>query len=304
MNDSVNDLVISAIKLPDSYGRTYGWEHFVTHVVSLESAGFQGTKVLLVQNIDTSIRDKFIEHGYTLIGFEEGEPFWTTRHNPLVSFLKDNYQRFRYLIWADVRDLVFQTNPITWLLNNLKEPNRIVAVSKGVSFTAQPINGLWLRQVVGEDKYSSMQHETVYSYGVTAGYADSMYSMFCSIKDTLYSSKENLIDQAVFNYVLRQEPFRGITFVPRYELGFASSLHCFLIPSTTLAPGHTRNEPMPVLSDGLIYPEGKDTPFSIVHHHDADARWLEAVQNRYKGITHDSGHASVPLLRQRRVFTR
>ena len=276
----MNDLLISVLQAPDMYGRVYGWDTFTPFVNSLEQSGFQGQKVLLVSGIDSVSRDNFHNRGYELIDYskDESKPYFIARHKPLLDYLEPRYKNFRYILWSDIRDVVVQSNPAAWMEQH---SYNVVVTTEAVKFKNNPYNEQWIQQFLGN---SSMQDEAVCNYGILIGDAEPVFGILSKVKSILYAGPEHIVDQAVFNCVLRESPFKEVTRMSNSEDGFGVSMCCLLNPGKCR---HIENEPIylvkpPRLIDGIVYPAESVTPFCMVHQYGGgNQQWFDAIRRQY-----------------------
>src|ERR1700693_4094208 len=115
--DATNDLILTtAVR--------YDWPLLQTYAKSLVQSGFRGEKVILVQDVSFAARQGLLDLGFTLVDFSITN-VWNpqlTRYTPAVNFLKD--KDFRYVIWTDMKDVIFQADPSLWLEKHLS-PSRL-----------------------------------------------------------------------------------------------------------------------------------------------------------------------------------
>lgn len=274
-----NDVAITVIK-------DYGWEPIRTYANSLARSGFRGTKLMFVQGIQPEARKKLIDLGFQLVDFTFFDPargFGTVRFEPVIEFLQNN-KDYRYIIWTDMRDAIFQTDPSPWLEQNLA-PHKLLAASECVRIESEFYNRQWIEQAFSPEICSWLSKCEVCNSGCFAGDADTMLGVFSEIYDISLRSNERtgaFLDQAMFNYVIRTSPFKEAMRIIRAEEFFASC-NFFLIPSQFTGVS-THPTPAPVIDSntGLIYPAGRPEPFSVVHQYDRDPKWKVAVENRYR----------------------
>jgi hypothetical protein len=263
------DLILTA-------ARGLGWNEFRTYAASIAKIGFSGTKVVLVENITQEARNNLLSQGFQLVDFvteDASRLFYTTRLGAAVSFLEKNYQNFRNIVWVDSRDLVFQSNPSTWMEDHLA-PHTLLAAGEGIAIKDQPLNASWAKAAVPEEVYGWLQDCEVCCGGTLAGTSEVMYRVLEKVYSILRATPERLYDQAVLNHVLRESPFKEVMRIPSVHEGFAATCEVFLRGE--------RKGPLPRLDpSGLVLtPEG--TPFVIVHQYDRNSAWKSTVESRYE----------------------
>jgi hypothetical protein len=268
------------------------WTELRPYAVSLARCGFEGAKVLLVNGLDTEARNKLAELGFWLVDFELPEcfvghscnaqtdvPAWTGfgqfRYKPAIDFLAERVDDFRYVIWTDVRDLVFQTDPSSWLEDNLKPPYKLVVARECWLIKDQPHNNQWLK-FTAPDEYDELKHHEVLCAGSVAGTSDIMLTLFERIWKAVQVLDPRANDQGVFNWILRKSPFQEVCAVPSMAAGFIATGWS----NKRYIPEAYQTDASPVFNaqDYVVYtPDGK-TPFSIVHQYDRDQNWKFCIE--------------------------
>src|ERR1700692_2432011 len=146
--DSTNDLIIGVLK-------NFSWEPVKAYALSLSRSGFKGTKLMCVNGINDELRRNLKTLGFVLVDFTEPEAtfgwsFAVSRYAPAIEYVKRHLADLRYVIWGDVRDLVFQTDPSIWLEKHMA-PQRLLGCSEGVMIYDEVTNDSWVQQVSGDD---------------------------------------------------------------------------------------------------------------------------------------------------------
>src|SRR5579872_281321 len=210
------------------------WPQIRPYAVSLSLCGFEGEKVLFVNKIDSAARQKLQALNFNLIDFELPPEFegrscdsqtdvaaWTAfgyaRYQPAIEFLKSRND-LRYVVWADVRDVIFQTDPMEWIASHIGD-KPIISVNEGWTTENQPHNAAWMQYTAPED-WDEMRTEEVLCAGTVAGTADGIRRLFERISEKLQTVDPRANDQGIFNWVLRQETFEEDYWIPRLCLGF------------------------------------------------------------------------------------
>ncbi len=114
------DLIIGA-------STNYDWNKLKYWINSIKMSGFDGDIALILMNCDKETVKKVHDAGVTIIGFvqdaegnlkhQSGMPIHTERFLHIHNFLSDKV--YRYVITTDVKDVIFQRNPVEYLKKNL-----------------------------------------------------------------------------------------------------------------------------------------------------------------------------------------
>ena len=110
----------------------YNFDKIKPWVNSLDRSGFTGTKAMICYNVDYDTVDELVKRDYTILAFKKNDQEKRFEYKPQFSivverfyhlwyFLKQLKGQYRYIITTDVKDVIFQSNPSTWLENNIKD---------------------------------------------------------------------------------------------------------------------------------------------------------------------------------------
>ena len=277
------DAVIGVIK-------NYDWEKIRAYVVSLNRSGFTGAKLMFVEGVTVAAREGLVTNGFTLIDFktppdfvaEEQKDYLTFgryRFKPVIDYLKQQ-PKFRNLIWCDVRDQVFQSNPSVWLEQNTA-PAQIIAAGEGWLVKDEGYNDGWTKKVSPQD-YEWLREQEICCSGTFAGTADAVLGIFERIWEMTLASRNagaNNADQGMFNRVIRTSPQKEVTRIPRMREGFCATW----FPAKSNDPKLIPNYGKPLFaSDGIVYTPETHTPFCMVHQFDRDPFWRELMDKKYQ----------------------
>jgi hypothetical protein len=249
--------------------------------------------MFLVSNITSDLRRRLTEEGFTLVDYfrfpeRDMGSFCGVRFWPLNDYLKEHAAEFRYIFHVDWRDLVVQTDPSVWMDRNLGT-HKLIGCTEGMMIEEEYYNDWWLKQAAPDyATYEMAKKHEICCAGTLAGEALAMRDLLCAIYEVLSTSplKPNYaggltppIDQGILNYIVRLSPFKEVFKIPRLSEGFTASVSWYVTHRWT-------NREVPVMKDGLMYPQGKSEPFCILHQYDRDPAWKEAVNSRYAdGVT-------------------
>lgn len=267
------------------------WEDLRPYAITLAKCGFAGDRLMFVNQIALDVRINLEKWGFTLIDYDLCEGFegrscdsqvdvaaWTGfgqwRYKPVIDYLEKTAGRYRYIIWTDVRDLMFQLDPIPWIEENLKDPYKLIAARECWLIGDQPHNAQWAKFTAPQD-YEWLKKEEVLCVGSIAGETSAMLELFKEIfqKSLILDPRAN--DQGIFNWLLRVK-FSDITIVPKMKGGFVATAWA----NKRYEPSaFTQDEP-PVFNtmDYVVYTPDGFTPFCIVHQFDRDPNWKRCIE--------------------------
>jgi glycosyltransferase involved in cell wall biosynthesis len=278
------DAVIGAIK-------NYDWPAIRPYAVSLSRSGFCGAKLMFVENITEAARAGLSGEGFIVVDFvtppdvvaEEQRDYLTFgrhRFKPVIDYIRQHRDRFRYLVWTDVRDLIFQSNPSMWLEANLN-PFRVAAAGEGWLTKDEAYNNRWAKRVSPVD-YLWLRDTQVCCSGSFAGESEAMLGIFERIYDMTMASRNvtpDNADQGMFNQIIKTPPYLDVTMVPLMRDGFAATWFPAKDNDLLLIPEF--GKPVFDASDGIVYTPDTHIPFSIVHQFDRDPKWRNIMDKKY-----------------------
>ncbi len=275
---AMDDVVMAVVQGLD-------WPVLQSYANSLVRTGFQGTKLLLAANITALARTKLLQLGFKIVDIPltDRTHFIThSRFAAAISFLQQHCNEFRYALWADTRDLIFQENPSPWLEQNLA-PARLLGASECWQIKNQPMNDKWIRETCSND-YTWLREEVACCGGTLAGDADAVYDALCAIyKIVAASPRAN--DQAALNYILRVSPLKEITRIPAMREGFCATVGAFNtgdFKSYSAGPPLTDAAPIFDVNSASVLAPGSKDPFIIFHQYDRDDRWKLPIARKFQ----------------------
>ena len=273
---ALDDLVVAVVQ-------GLGWPALRSYANSLVRTGFSGTKLLLTANLAPDVRTNLLRLGFKLLDIEPvGQRFITHgRFAPIVQFLDQHRDEFRYIVWADTRDLVFQENPSPWLEQNLR-PHRLLAASECWQIKNQPMNDKWIKETVPAE-YARLREEVACCGGTLAGDADAVYEILAAIYK-LVSGSPHANDQAALNYLLRVSPIKEFTRIPDMKEGFIATVGAFdtgSFKSYSAGPPLTDTAPIFDMATATVCNPETREPFVIFHQYDRDACWKAPIERKY-----------------------
>lgn len=275
------DLVITA-----AYG--YRWENLRPWVLSLINSGFAGDEVILGCRLDHETRESLWSRDIKVQQFEIDTPeingyMFVNKYRfvPLIKFLAAHKHEYRYVIWTDAGDVVFQTNPAKWLEEHVGKTPTIVAAREGWRIEQEQTYNLpWLKRSFPHH-WEQLQHEEVLCGGTVAGDADSMFKLMCEIYQMICTDSVEVNDQIALNYALRREGHLPV-YIPRMDEGWVATFSAF--KSMIALPHEQLTDRSPVFDEAqklILTPDGT-TPFALVHQYNRATEWIKIMREKYR----------------------
>jgi hypothetical protein len=271
------------------------WDEINRWAYSLNKHCPSGKKVIITYGINRYVMQKIqnnkievFQARYT----DTGEPLNYSSWNQNKVFEYRFYHAYQFLkqidpenigwvIFSDVRDIVFQSDPIEWLKENAKDYD-IVISSERMTYE----NEFWscenMKKCYGIEYFNLLKNKPIMNGGLIAGKAAAVMDLFSRIYfKTLTASSPNA-DQAALNLIIYTEPLN-------YKIKFSQAGDGWYCHAGTLADPLKRPifrphllEEEPVFNNGVIY-TANGKKYCIVHQYDRVPEWKMALACRYAG---------------------
>lgn len=285
----MNDVVIGAIE-------GHKWSEIEQYAVSLYRSGFSGTKVMFVHKVPQETKVNLERFGFHLVEVTlppQSIHYHMERFRLAADWLKDHAPH-RFVIWMDVRDVIFQTNPSTWLEKNDTRPavtslrGPLFVGSEDILIKDEGSNSQWMLYGFGPVEYETIKNECVLNSGTIAGDAAEAQRLFAAIYEHCRNQVPHrpngdhrfsgINDQAMLNMVARHVPFQEVVRIPKLADGLWAVCHATSRPQQFA--GRLTDTP-PVLRHGCLV-NYNDAAFSIIHQYDRNPEWKAVLTEKYK----------------------
>lgn len=293
----MKDIVIGAVT-------KYNYDRIKYWVNSLESSGFSGEKYMICYNVSYEVCENLAKKGFKIFGFQKNDELRTLEYpKPIFNICVDrflhiwyflsklqNKEQYRYVISTDVRDVIFQSNPSTWLETNIKD-KKIVVGSESILMKNEEWNNRNLHIAFGPLIAESLQNSVVYNAGVVAGEFDTFID-FC--KNVYLSSfgvpsaniqggggSDISPDQPAMNVLLNTVPYKNITKFASTRDGWVVHLAVMGDPKKEkVFKDYIMDPTFKVVDDTLYTHDGKK--YCMVHQYDRNPEITSLIQKKYE----------------------
>ena len=267
----------------------YDWAKLKYWINSINESGFEGDKVLILMNCDKETAQKVTDAGFSIIAFNQDKDGNLTYQSQLMvhverfihiyKLLKDN--DYRYVITTDVRDVIFQKNPVQWLEENLPEGHEdLVFSSESMKYKDEPWGRENITQCYGQGIYEDFKNNTIFNVGVLAGRGHAMRDLTLQLFLNCINRPIPIVDQAVFNVMISRHPYVKTSMYMKSEEGWACQLGTTADPSKIDSFRPHLLEPSPKLDgDKVVTSEGIE--YTIVHQYDRVPEWKKVIEAKY-----------------------
>jgi hypothetical protein len=266
----------------------YDWAKLKYWINSINESGFEGDKVLILMNCDKETAQKVTDAGFSIIAFNQDKDGNLTYQSQLMvhverfihiyKLLKDN--DYRYVITTDVRDVIFQKNPVKWLEENLSEQEDLVFSSESMKYKDEPWGCENITQCYGQGIYEDFKNNTIFNVGVLAGRGHAMRDLALQLFLNCINRPIPIVDQAVFNVMISRHPYVKTSMYMKSEEGWACQLGTTADPSKIDSFRPHLLEPSPKL-DGDKVVTSTGIEYTIVHQYDRVPEWKKVIEAKY-----------------------
>jgi hypothetical protein len=277
----MDDLILSVVK-------DRQWSDIDCYALSLVQTGYKGRAIMFVDNVPVDAQKNLLHLGIEVIPFTFFDPpnthFQTSRYRIAERFLEKHAYEFKNILWTDVCDLIFQTDPMLWQ-EQCGYYTPLIGAKEGWKIKDQAINDIWLQRLTSGPEYHNVREREVLCSGTIMGTPPVMTELFYQI--AACNDGMQGIDQGMWNLLSRRHPLSGYLRVPEMNEGFVSTCGIFLAKSDPAV--WTIEPPIFDRDTGLVMTPDGSKPFAIQHQYnrsggqfDPDGSWRQIVERRYR----------------------
>jgi hypothetical protein len=267
----------------------YDWNVLKYWVNSINKSGFEGDKVLILMNCDKDTVKKVSDAGFKVVGFQQdsqgnltypqtGRAPHVERFLHIYNLLSQN--EYRYVVTTDVKDVVFQQNPIDYMEKALTDEKNLMFASESMYYKDEPWGNENLFQTFGEFIYSKFKDNEIYNVGVLAGRGHAVRDLICNIFVATQGRPIPICDQSTFNFMISMSPYKETSVYLRSEDAWAAQLGTTGDPTKIEKFRPFLIEPEPKMSDDVVT-TSTGIPFTIVHQYDRIPNWKKILEEKY-----------------------
>lgn len=281
----------------------YDWNQLKYWVNSIRKSGFEGDVAIVGTNLKADTIKKLTDEGVILSLYgkqnangdieapQNGAPH-VERFFYIWNFLNSTTEKYNNVITTDTRDVVFQSNPSNWLDDNMIA-HFLVASSEGMRYKNEPWGNKNLLESFGPFFHDKLKDNYIYNVGTIAGDFSLVKGLLSFIFHLSVNRPIPIVDQAVYNFILQQEPFLMDTLFTNNSDAWAIQL------GTTLGavqsgkgdlgmmyqsnPGNYAaiyEDNQPKVKDGVVLTDD-NKPYVIVHQYDRVNGLREEIERIY-----------------------
>lgn len=223
----------------------YNYDQIKYWINSINRCGFEGDKVLIIFDASEELVKQVEDQGFIVVR-ETMDPNvapHVMRFIHIHNYLAQH--DYRFVITTDVRDVVFQKNPIPWMERNLQNRNLVVS-SECLKYKDEPWGNQNLYDTYGPYIYSKYKDNIIYNVGVWGGRGEFVRDTCLDIAVNCINRPVKVCDQAVFNFMIQSAVYRNNTLFATMNHGWAAHLGTTADPSKMhyFKPNLLENEAM------------------------------------------------------------
>ena len=300
------DLIIGAAS-------NYTWNELKYWVNSIRASKFEGDVVIVGTNMTRETIDKLTSEGVVLQLYgtvdDDGNIHAPQNNAPHVerffyiwNYLEKNKDKYRNVFTTDTRDVIFQGNPSEWMTKNLFYS--LVVSTEGIRYKNEPWGNQNLLDTFGPFFHQKLSDEIICNVGVMAGDANYIRSILLNIFMMSMNRPIKIVDQAVFNFIVRMTHTSEESWITTNRDSFAVNLGTTQKaidsgsgdigaiygndPSKMIEYQLLYEDDQPVIGDNGKVVNGYNEPYLIVHQYDRIPELKEKIEELY-GDTNDTG---------------
>ncbi len=290
----------------------YTYDKIEPWLLSIRRSGFNGRVALIVYEMSADTAKQLELRGVELYGLTRAKDGSFSAPEK-YGIMADRFLRASKhlgpltgvdtLIWSDVRDVVFQSNPTDWLAAHLPEGGEAIVVgSENLRYQDEPWGRNNMMQAYGPDLYDRVKSLPIYCAGAIAGRTAAVLDLFVAVYAMCYARPLEVRggggpDQAALNLLLSTEPYSSITKFCTTEDEWVCHLGTSIraIESGSGGIGHEfRKNPSSLLSfkglllhgdpviDSALVLNPSGVPYCIVHQYDRVAGLRDSTERRFR----------------------
>ena len=271
---------------------------------SIQRSGFDGDIVLVATNITVDELEKVAQKGVKILAYGQKDdkgnytsnsqmPPHVERFFHIWNVLSETSEKYDFVITTDVRDVVFQMNPQTFL--RMENTPELIAAGEGLKYKDEPWGNGNYFQAFGPFFHNRMKENEIYNVGVIAGTHEIVRDLLLLLLQLSVNRPIPIVDQAAYNFLLQIDTFKENTLLTSNDSGWAVNLGTTLgaIASGAGDIGQ-KNDPtaqllyqtkylceQPIIDEDGNVCNSKNIPFRIVHQYDRVTGLADKIRKKY-----------------------
>lgn len=243
----------------------YNWSDIKNWVLTVDTQINNCKKAMLIYNIDEYTQSMLRHYGFQLYqGSLHGQVVVQRFYDMWKILCMSEYNNIEWVLTTDVRDVVFQSCPFTWL-NNYADEYDLVSSSENIIYD----NENWSKEnsilCFGKSISDMLRPNCIFNAGVIAGKQNFIKELFLINYLMSLGSKSHNPDQTTYNILLNTILKFCKVYKPTEKDYWAAQIGTTLDPTKNYSQFNI--EPNPIIqNNSVINTTGKK--YCIVHQYD------------------------------------
>jgi hypothetical protein len=260
----------------------YDWPKVELWARSLVTSGYTGLVLVILYDggaHNAEVKAKLEALGIQVVIFPLRGTVFNQRFYDFHEVLEPNLKNLRYAVVTDIRDVIFQSDPMEVLdcyLSGDRDDMHLYAASESLLYKDEA----WGKQNI-VDGYpllaAKFMDKTIYNVGVLCGKAKAVADMCLSIGIIAKSSGFPVADQSGYNILLDTVGWSMVTLFGEGSDGFVCQAGTTADPRKIDGFRPNLLDPEPVFKDGVVQTHD-GMVYPIVHQYDRVPEWIEPIR--------------------------
>ncbi len=251
-------------------------------IYSIKQTGFAGDVILVAVGAKEEVVRSIVREGVQVICVNDNNNMriHMLRFLYIYDYLRNNADKYRYVISTDVRDVIFQSDP-THHMSSLLTHHHLIAQSESIFIKDEEWNRDNIIKNFGEYFYQQVKNQEVYNVGILAGKAPYVKDLCFELFQWSLNRPDWVADQAAYNMILSSRAWSDITLKLNLHAGWAVNAHVTNKPDLKEKYGPFLLESRPYMDNLGTVCNAQGVPFTIVHQYDRVPEWMELYMKRF-----------------------
>ena len=269
------EVVMKDCVIGGCYG--YNYDQIKIWINSINRSGFVGDKVLVLFDASEELVRQVKEQDFKVVQVEM--PSNVAPHVMRFAAISDYLSEhdYRFVVTTDVRDVIFQKNPIPFLDLHLQTRN-LVASSECLRYKDEPWGNQNLMETFGPYIYEKYNNNIIYNVGVLGGRGNFIRDLCLDIAIHSMNRPIKICDQAVFNFMMHSQFYKSNTVLMPMSQGWATHLGTVADPRKMYFFRPNLLEPEPEFKNNIVSAENTEVCF--IHQYDRTV-WKDELEKLY-----------------------
>lgn len=260
----------------------YSYENIRNWVKSIDFCGFSGDKIVIAYNLDSNVINFLNDNGFQVYETELYMNIVVQRFADVWRLLNEiNIEIYEWVIFTDVKDVIFQTNPSVWLKNNMTTHN-FVAASESLLYKDEDWAIHNMKESFGYEIYEWMSNKCIYNAGTIAGKINFIKDLFLINYIISLAGKSHNPDQASLNILLATSLLSNSIKFANNKDAWACQLGTTMDPNKINKYSKKLIESPPIIKNDILLVNDNDVEYCIVHQYDRVPKLKQKLDEIYK----------------------